>query len=177
MMLNLATPYPGFPGAFIAQSAGNDYVNACSAAFGYSNGTSSSSDGIMVVGAVGAAGMAATPTNGGFANDFPAFSGPQPILSGSNYGPCVEVWAPGKNILSTYSPIAYDANNPSSWQSSSYISYNYVNLSGTSMAAPHIAGVAAYLAETQGLNSPAAIEAAVRNRFYSLNGMNMVTLP
>ncbi len=38
---------------------------------------------------------------------------------------------------------------------------------GTSLSAPHIAGVAAYLTETQGLGSPAAVEAAVRNLFYS----------
>lgn len=35
------------------------------------------------------------------------------------------------------------------------------------LAAPHIAGVAAYLSETQTLGSPAAIEAAVRNLFFT----------
>ncbi|KAF8589519.1 hypothetical protein K439DRAFT_1405103 [Ramaria rubella] len=47
----------------------------------------------------------------------------------SNYGPCVDVFAPGLNILSTWtgSPIAKNT------------------ISGTSMASPHTAGMLAYL--------------------------------
>jgi subtilisin family serine protease len=45
----------------------------------------------------------------------------------SNYGQCVDVWAPGRNIVS-----ASNSNNTS-----------LTSKSGTSMAAPHVAGIAA----------------------------------
>lgn len=38
------------------------------------------------------------------------------------------------------------------------------------MAAPHIAGLASYLAETQNLTTPAQIEAAVRAHFRFFGG-------
>jgi len=171
-MLTLATPYVGgyyYAGAFIAQSAGNDYLNACSYAFGYSSKQPSSSDGIMVVGAVDSQGRAVSPSNGGFTNH-----GWAQDQAGSNFGSCIDVWAPGKDIYSTWGPmVPYDEGNSNTWQVSGHTygdpnsNINYVYLSGTSMSAPHIVGVAAYLAETQGLATPAAIEAAVRNLFFT----------
>ena len=65
---------------------------------------------------------------------------------GSNVGPCIDVWAPAANILSA----------------GQYDPYGYCRLSGTSMAAPHAAGVAALYLQAHPLASPTEVEAAVR---------------
>lgn len=66
---------------------------------------------------------------------------------GSNVGSCIDLWAPAANIISA-------AGRPDD-------SYSYCRLSGTSMAAPHVAGVAAFYLQTNPLATPQQVEAAI----------------
>ncbi|WP_376766335.1 S8 family peptidase [Thermoactinomyces mirandus] len=68
----------------------------------------------------------------------------------SNYGSWVDVAAPGSDIYSTY------------------INSSYRNLSGTSMATPHVAGLAALLASQGRSNSQ--IRAAIENTADQISG-------
>jgi len=158
-MKNLASPLGAYPGAFIVQSAGNFHGDACAYAYDGTRGD----DGIMVVGAIRANGQPVTPLNGidGFRNESAGVSS-QP---GSNFGPCVEAWAPGNNILS-----AWGGDPQSSLPPASNLTQR---LSGTSMAAPHVAALAASLAATQNLQTPAQIEAAVRARLRDLGSKDL----
>lgn len=169
-ILLLATPEVGlgytYKGAFVANSAGNNNGSACNAAY---NNTQTN-DGIMVVGGVdytgdsvdGDATQGYNGNGGTYAQNVP----------GSNYGSCVEVWAPSKAIWGAWGAKngALNQNNTGTWtvESVTYGSTDaWLTLGGTSFAAPHIAAVAAHLAKTNSLTTPAAIEAAVRNTFYS----------
>jgi subtilisin family serine protease len=60
--------------------------------------------------------------------------------SWSNYGPCVDLWAPGVSILSTR------------------LKGGTTTLSGTSMAAPHVGGTAALYLSSHAAASPASVE-------------------
>lgn len=66
---------------------------------------------------------------------------------GSNVGICIDLWAPAANILSA----AGRPDDP----------YSYCRLSGTSMAAPHAAGVAALYLQAHPLATPQQVEAAL----------------
>ena len=63
--------------------------------------------------------------------------------SWSNYGSCVDVYAPGNNVVSSYGAT----QDTTAWKS----------LSGTSMAAPAVAGVAAILLQMAPGASPAKV--------------------
>ncbi|KAL5351071.1 Subtilisin-like protease 2 [Pseudogymnoascus australis] len=75
----------------------------------------------------------------------------------SNYGAVLDIFAPGVNILSAW--IGYSSASNT--------------ISGTSMATPHVAGLAAYLIGLEGLSSPSA----VASRISSLATRGVVTNP
>ena len=155
-------------GAFVAQSAGNGArpvnqvypTTGSDACLWNSEGApaaykpypqvpySIDDDGIMVVGAININANAADPFTP--ANPVVAETDPP-----SNYGRCVDIWAPGDAIWSTWGAYPFD----------NYSNQTYsmmVRLSGTSMAAPHVAAAAAYVADVEGLTTPAAVEQRLR---------------
>lgn len=166
-------------GAFVVQSAGNGArpVNgvyptvATDACLSNSNGEpvayrplayapySVDDDGIMVVGAANRFGRAVSAAEP-FTPASPAVAGTDPP---SNYGRCVDVWAPGDAIWSTWGALS--GSTLSSQQYS-----NMARVSGTSMAAPHIAAVAAYLADVEILTTPAAVEQRIRQLSVQFGG-------
>lgn len=65
----------------------------------------------------------------------------------SNYGSCLDIYAPGSSITSAW----YNSNSSTN------------TISGTSMAAPHVAGVAALYLQDNPNASPAQVQTAIEN--------------
>ncbi|KFK27456.1 hypothetical protein AALP_AA8G385200 [Arabis alpina] len=75
-----------------------------------------------------------------------------------------DVSAPGVEILAAYSPVASPSRNPQDKRS-----VKFSVLSGTSMACPHVAGVAAYVKSFHPDWSPSAIKSAIMTTATPMN--------
>jgi len=109
-------------GVFYSLAAGNDGTDACTQS--PARAGAGTNNGIMTV--------AATSSNDSEA-------------SWSNYGSCVDIWAPGVSILSDYKGSTTKT------------------LSGTSMASPHVGGTGALFLSTHGGFTPANVEASLKS--------------
>lgn len=107
-------------------AAGNSGANACSSS--PARAGAGTNNGIVTIAATDAA------------NNEPSWS---------NYGSCVDIWAPGVSILSTY-------NNGGT-----------ATMSGTSMASPHVAGAGALYLSRNITVSPATAEATLKTNVLS----------
>lgn len=110
-------------GVFYAVAAGNSSANACNSS--PARAGAGTNNGIATV--------AATDIN----NEEASFS---------NFGPCVDIWAPGVNILSTR------------------LGGGTTRLSGTSMASPHVAGAAALFLSSNPSAGPASVESTLKSQ-------------
>lgn len=102
-------------GVLYTVAAGNNGANACN----YSPARAGTNDGVVTVAATDSSDLEA---------------------SFSNFGSCVDLWAPGVSILSTR------------------LGGGTTTMSGTSMAAPHAAGSAALFLSTNSTAKPSAVE-------------------
>jgi subtilisin family serine protease len=107
-------------GVVYSVAAGNSNADACN----YSPASAGTHPGVITVGAT-----TSSDTKASF----------------SNYGTCVDIWAPGVSILSTRS------------------GGGTTTMSGTSMAAPHVGGGAALYLSTHTGSSASAVEAALKS--------------
>jgi subtilisin family serine protease len=113
-------------------------------------GSPPAADGVICVGNVGA-----------------TFNTPEQKNSSSESGPRVDVWAPGTNIVSTTSNVnAFGATTAYPFNSN----YKIMSISGTSMASPNVAGVAAQLLQLY----PTATPAQIRQKIIDLSTPNML---
>ena len=176
------------PGVLFVQSAGNvsDVPQGCGSVFRPDYGVNAlPDDGVLVVGATHHTGEAVRP---GALFNATSPAGLTADAGYSNYGGCVDVWAVGNLVLSTWgnndvatAPLHPDGNRMFTEGTIHSITNSYSGdfpgsttgwafLSGTSMAAPFVAAGAAWLADTFGYTTAGELEIAIRNNICQFNG-------
>ena len=144
-VLGVTQPKAWNPGAFFVQAAGNFGGDACQYIYVPPSGAAETADGIMVVAGIDVNGQPVVPLNtlGGYRNN--PLTESNSWERGSNYGSCVDIWAPSNNLLSTGGGTTFGAKDQSG--NTIYTTTKFV-ASGTSFAAPLVSAFAAYLIET-----------------------------
>ena len=88
----------------------------------------------------------------------------------SNWGATtVDLFAPGTDILSTYPAIMCDNGTHNA---STHIARGYHTMSGTSMAAPHVAGVAALIKSILPYATPGLIKSLIMNNVNAVSALS-----
>ena len=143
-----AINYAVSKGAFVAMAAGNEYENGNPTE--YPAGYGPSINGAMAVGATNRSGNRAHYSNTGSYIEIAAPGGDSRDSDASRTG---FIWQ--STIRPSVSDPAFNVIFPR------FDDYTEVGYSGTSMATPHVCGVAALLI-SQGITSPGAVEAAIK---------------
>ena len=155
--------------AFVVQSAGNQGTYACGLAWnamGRVENLKPSADGVMIVGGIDYHGKS-VGTGGEhvqYQNSYEQPSGG--VYVETSYGTninCVEAWAPSFEVYSTWNALGSDPHL----------------LSGTSMAAPHVAAMAAFLCRPELMADPKPVtcEGLIRQRLFSWGQIDTAQYP